>query len=739
MISIDKQDIYLITLYVMLDLFMIKHLKNEEYNQTIKENMKKKRINHINPSSIFRKKNFQVGLSMLKKNGRHNLNVRKKSLSKMKKKLTTLYLLIIFYVQRLNYLQKSKQRCSPKLTKTELFLIKKINKHSMNTREKSLKEILMRTPRGKIKDEATKIKTFLSKHNIRNADATIKIFTKVGITLSDLMEMSEHDIKLFNVFFHLFYTFITTKKNSDLCKAKSVEITSKLDLLKTLRKIPESQVYKDIEAKNEPKTISQVIILNSNDHSKMDKIYEDIKKTMTTIENLQSEVVDLENSYNIAKKNITDTCRSIILSVEKNQQYLLQKIENYKNEKMNLLEQKLLLFQSIKQGLESRIDKINKCVHTYTDMYEKKSQLQQLLQDDNNYPLYFGDFNERKIDTNMNVQFTNEKEVEKLIQTTEQLLKQYIIILESGQITLTNVKIKESSKINANPIISLSYSTENIENILKDRSVYELEVTRFNDKELRQWEIFKKIPVNTLSDSTIEVGDEKEHLLEWNTRYTLRMRLSFGQGLGFTHFSNDITFNTSIEDEFMSTILTNKETKLILSFLPKGDKSKLILLYRGSRDGFDAMNFHQACDNKGKTLIILLDEFNHVFGGFTNAEWNSSRCIAYARDDGAFVYSLRNRHHMPQKWNVDPDQSDYAICNYCNYGPKPMHATSLWLKWRQYVIGRRKQFRSKRNRSVFGGMMLTIFVSNGPVFNFFRWSFIYLFIGLKKGFTKKNS
>ncbi|ETO04450.1 hypothetical protein RFI_32947, partial [Reticulomyxa filosa] len=287
-------------------------------------------------------------------------------------------------------------------------------------------------------------------------------------------------------------------------------------------------------------------------------------------------------------------------------QYLLQKIENYKKEKRDLLEQKLLLFQSIEQELKTRLENINKCINTYTDMSEKKNQLRQLLQDDNNCTLDF-DF----------------------VQMIEQLLKQYVVIVESGQITLGNVKIKEDSKSHVNPIVSLSCSIESIENELKGRSFYELEVTKFNhNKDLERLEIFKQIPGQALSNGTIEI------------------------------------------DEFSPIILTNQESKLLLSYLPQGLRSKLVLLYQGSRDGFDPTDFHQTCDNKGKTVTIIMEECNHVFGGFTNAKWYSSRGVAYSKDGGAFVYLLRNNSsRSPQKWNIKPSQSDYAICNHLNYGP----------------------------------------------------------------------
>ncbi|ETO04214.1 hypothetical protein RFI_33184 [Reticulomyxa filosa] len=127
---------------------------------------------------------------------------------------------------------------------------------------------------------------------------------------------------------------------------------SRADLLKVLRKIPESQVYKDNEAKTKSKTAttttttaatttttattaitSQVIILHPNDHDKMNKLYEEFKKISKKVEKIESEIIELEDNCKLSKKQITDTCQSIVASIEKHEQYLLQKIDTYKNKK----------------------------------------------------------------------------------------------------------------------------------------------------------------------------------------------------------------------------------------------------------------------------------------------------------------------------------------------------------------------------------------------------------------------
>ncbi len=48
------------------------------------------------------------------------------------------------------------------------------------------------------------------------------------------------------------------------------------------------------------------------------------------------------------------------------------------------------------------------------------------------------------------------------------------------------------------------------------------------------------------------------------------------------------------------------------------------LLYRGSRDGFEANDFHKKCDNQGKTICLIKASNGKVFGGYADMSWKSS-------------------------------------------------------------------------------------------------------------------
>jgi hypothetical protein len=55
-------------------------------------------------------------------------------------------------------------------------------------------------------------------------------------------------------------------------------------------------------------------------------------------------------------------------------------------------------------------------------------------------------------------------------------------------------------------------------------------------------------------------------------------------------------------------------------------EKQFVLLWRGSRDGFNATDFHSRCDGHANTLTLILDTDGNIFGGFTPVEWESASC-----------------------------------------------------------------------------------------------------------------
>ena len=46
------------------------------------------------------------------------------------------------------------------------------------------------------------------------------------------------------------------------------------------------------------------------------------------------------------------------------------------------------------------------------------------------------------------------------------------------------------------------------------------------------------------------------------------------------------------------------------------------LLYRASEHGYTVSSFHECCDNKGPTLIVIKNDGGWIFGGYTTQSWS---------------------------------------------------------------------------------------------------------------------
>jgi hypothetical protein len=98
---------------------------------------------------------------------------------------------------------------------------------------------------------------------------------------------------------------------------------------------------------------------------------------------------------------------------------------------------------------------------------------------------------------------------------------------------------------------------------------------------------------------------------------------------------------------------------------------RFTLLWRGSRDGFGASNFHVRCDGHANTLTLLEDGKGNIFGGFTPVEWESREynaniygvnCLKADPSLKSFLFTLKNPHNFPaRKFALNVEKKDGAI------------------------------------------------------------------------------
>jgi hypothetical protein len=106
-----------------------------------------------------------------------------------------------------------------------------------------------------------------------------------------------------------------------------------------------------------------------------------------------------------------------------------------------------------------------------------------------------------------------------------------------------------------------------------------------------------------------------------------------------------------------STILNNKEEiNLISNYIKENTKINFKLLYKLSKDGDLIKTFHEKCDNKGPTLIIIKTTKGFRFGGFNPITWDISG--DYKISNSVFIFSLDKK----KKYLLNNGHDKFAIC-----------------------------------------------------------------------------
>jgi hypothetical protein len=162
------------------------------------------------------------------------------------------------------------------------------------------------------------------------------------------------------------------------------------------------------------------------------------------------------------------------------------------------------------------------------------------------------------------------------------------------------------------------------DNLIEDIGVFQMEDVFPNLKKLN----LCNNRINfALKDTQQTLEKLKERLLELN----------------YNNFSNNNTPDSMISN--YSSNLTKIED---IEFLnerfklknPEISKINYILLYRGTRDGDRAKDFHDKVRGISKTLCVIKTP-KGLFGGYTEATWDGDNCDKF--DENAFCFSLTLR------------------------------------------------------------------------------------------------
>jgi len=127
-----------------------------------------------------------------------------------------------------------------------------------------------------------------------------------------------------------------------------------------------------------------------------------------------------------------------------------------------------------------------------------------------------------------------------------------------------------------------------------------------------------------------------------------------------------LVLKTSFYD---TSILSHDQVRIIDSWIDEdmsGFGTKL--LYRASRDGRQASNFHDKCDNQGPTITVIRSTGGYIFGGFCDTPWSCEG--RYKASPKAFTFTIKCCSGLgPTKMKLKQNKMEEAVYHRSDYGP----------------------------------------------------------------------
>jgi len=112
------------------------------------------------------------------------------------------------------------------------------------------------------------------------------------------------------------------------------------------------------------------------------------------------------------------------------------------------------------------------------------------------------------------------------------------------------------------------------------------------------------------------------------------------------------------------TLLKSSDKTLIKSWMDNEFKNKKMkLIFKGTKHGMNATEFHKLCNSKGPTLTVMKSNYGKVFGGFLDQDWKGVN--NYVNTTKSWLFSLTTK----TKYTQNSGYSSYGAYDYSTYGP----------------------------------------------------------------------
>ncbi len=180
--------------------------------------------------------------------------------------------------------------------------------------------------------------------------------------------------------------------------------------------------------------------------------------------------------------------------------------------------------------------------------------------------------------------------------------------------------------------------------------------------------IWSYLKTNDISEESLRlVGNEDELRNDLNVIHCKDTSIQLKISRYFFKNPSELLPNTQLVDM--------KYDKCLKEWL--GSENNWKLIYRASEHDYTARSFHEYCDDKGPTLIVIKSSEGWIFGGYTTQSWSGYGIyndmifyiIGNKDDDKAFIFTLKNSHGVEPTQFMKKEEKKQAICCYPDYGP----------------------------------------------------------------------
>ena len=200
----------------------------------------------------------------------------------------------------------------------------------------------------------------------------------------------------------------------------------------------------------------------------------------------------------------------------------------------------------------------------------------------------------------------------------------------NGVVVPKKIEFKDVGTTNLK--ISWNVDYMNIIDIEKNQIKYKVEMRKENNNDNFK-EIYKgndcNYSVNNLSGG-----------ITYEFRICSFYKNTFGE---WSQIQKIKTFDSLILNE------SNREKEFLDKLYEWSGYKKMELLFRGTRDGMTAKDFHNKCDDKGPTITLFKNEKGYIFGGYASISWTCNDGNKSA--PGSFLFTLTNIYNkQPTKF-----------------------------------------------------------------------------------------